>query len=182
MAKQAKGKTSTVSRGAGKVAAAIAKVYGVVAQNGNVITQCVSSAQSVYRGAAIPKADLSVIADTVARLRKWTPTSAGPRKSEVRKILRVYTRLPEAIQAYCKKHDSFTWHTAVKLARCLNREPSLRQALALMDRKAESKAITPLKACGNAVSKIMNLDTRTSKIVGFQNALEALAETHGIDW
>ena len=172
----------TIARGASKVAAAIAKVYGVVAQNGNVITQSVTSAQQVYKGAKIPKADLSAIADTVARLRGWTPASAGPRKSEVRKILRVYTRLPEAIQAYAKKHDSFTWHTAVKLARCLNREPALKQALALMDQKSEAKEITPLKAVGNAVSKIMNLDTRAAKIMGFQDALESLCETHGIDW
>lgn len=182
MTKQAGQATPKVSKGASKVAAAIAKVYGVVAQGGNVITQCVTSAQSVYKGADIPKRDLSVIADTVARLRNWTPASAGPRKSEVRKILRVYTRLPEAIKAYTAKHDSFTWHTAVKLARCLNREPALRCALALMDASSKAAKVTPMKALSQQVSRIMNIDTTTAKVVKFQDSLERLCEAQGIDW
>lgn len=177
-----KAEAPKVNKGANKVAYAIAKVYGIVAGNGNVITQCVSSAMQVYKGAAIPKKDLSVIADKVAQLRQWTPASAGPRKSEVRKILRVYPRLPEAIVAYARKHDSFTWHTAVKLARCLNREPALKKALALMEALPKPKPMTPVKACGNAVSRIMNLDTQSAKINAFQQGLESLCDTHGIDW
>ncbi len=176
-------KTSTtpVHKGAGKVAAAIAKVYGIVAQNGNVITQCVSSAMSVYKGADIPKKDLSAIADKVAMLRKWTPASAGPRKSEVRKILRVYPRLPEAIAAYAKKHDSFTWHTAVKLARCLGREPALNKALALMDSAPKAAAFSALELCGKATRRLINLETTGgSKARIFQDAVQDIAESMGI--
>ena len=176
-------KTSTapVNKGAGKVAAAIAKVYGIVAQNGNVITQCVTSAHAVYKGADIPKKDLSAIADKVAQLRKWTPASSGPRKSEVRKILRVYPRLPEAITAYARKHDSFTWHTAVKLARCLGREPALNKALALMDAMPKADPATPLELCGKATRRLINLDTTSgSKARKFQDAVQEIAESMGI--
>lgn len=171
----------TINKGATKVANAIAKVYEIVGKSGSVVTQCVTSARSVYKGAAIPKADLSFIADNVARMRNWTPASSGPRKSEVRKILRVYDRLPEAIDAYCSKHDTFTWHTAIKLARCLNREPALRPALALMEAKV-AIAASPAKALGAAISKAMNVETRTVKIVAFQEGLEQLCDKHGIDW
>ena len=166
-----------VNKGAGKVAAAIAKVYGIVAQNGNVITQCVTSAMSVYKGADIPKRDLSAIADKVAMLRKWTPASSGPRKSEVRKILRVYPRLPEAITAYARKHDSFTWHTAVKLARCLGREPALNKALALMDSGPAKPEASPLVLCGRACKRLISVNsTGGSKARKFQDAVQDIAE------
>ena len=179
---KAKTTEAKINKGAGKVANAIAKVYEIVGQSGSVVTQCVTSAMSVYKGAAIPQQDLRFIADNVARIRKWTSVSARARKSEVRKILKQYTRLPEAIDAYCAKHDAFTWHTAVKLARCLDREPALRPALALMSAQTVSKAATPAKALGTAISKAMNVETRTAKIVAFQGDLEQLCEKHGIDW
>ncbi len=70
----------------------------------------------------------------------------------------------------------------MRLITCLHREPALNKALALMNASNEAKVITPLKACGSAVSRIMNIDTSAAKIVAFQNALEALAEKHSINW
>lgn len=183
MANKAKQDKPKVNKGATKVANAIAKVYEIVGNQGNVVTQCVTSAMSVYKGAKVPKADLSFIADNVARIRSWTVMSAKVRKSEVRKILRVYDRLPEAIDAYTAKHDSFTWHTAVKLARCLDREPALRSALALMDAKSASVSITPAKALSAAIGRAMNVEARSgTSAAKFQIALEQLCETHNIDW
>ena len=106
----------------------------------------------------------------------------GPRKSEVRKIVRQYPRIAEAVKAYTATHDNFTWHTAMRLITCLTREPALNQALALMDASNSARETTPIKACGTAVSRIMNLDTTAKRIVAFQNGLESLAEKHGIDW
>lgn len=180
----AKGKATTpkVSRGATKVANTIAKVFGAVAKQGNVITQCVTSLVQVYGGNAVPKQDVNAIADTVARLRGWSAASMGPRKSEVRKIVRQYPRIAEAVDKYTDSHDSFTWHTAMRLITCLHREPALNKALALMDASNAAKEISPIKACGTAVSRIMNLDTRSAKLTDFQNALETLCEKHSIDW
>ncbi len=171
-------KAVPVNKGAGKVAAAIARVYEVVGQGGNIVTQLCKSANAVYKGETIPKRDLKTIADTVARLRNWSPVSAGPRKSEVRKMLRVYDRLPEAIIAYGRKHDTFPWHAAMKLARCLNREPSLKQALALMDSKAKVASTSPLVQVSKAASRLINIDTTSgSKARKFQDAVESIADT-----
>ncbi len=171
-----------VNRGAGKVATAVAKVYDAVENSGSVVTQCVTAARQVYRGNAIPKLDLSYIADNVARIRRWSPASLKQRKSEVRVVLRAYARLPEAIDRYTKNSDGFTWHDAIKLSRCLGAEPSMLQALKRMNAKVAAKRTTPLSTIGAAVSRIMNVETGASKLVAFQTGLEALAEKHGIDW
>ena len=172
----------TVNRGAGKVATAISRVYDSVENSGNVVTQCVTAARQVYRGKAIPKIDLSYIADNVARIRKWSPASLKQRKSEVRVVLRAYDRLPEAIEKYTKSSDGFTWHDAIKLSRCLGAEPSMIQALKRMNAKATGGKITAPKAIGAAVSRIMNVTTGASRLVAFQAGLEVLAEKHAIDW
>ncbi len=107
----------------------------------------------------------------------------APRKSEVRKIVRQYPRIAEAVDRYADTHDSFTWHTAMRLITCLHREPALNKALALMDASNSAKEITPIKACGSAVSRIMNLDVRGGSRIGeFQSALESLCDTHNINW
>lgn len=178
MAKQ----ESKVSKGATKVAGAIAKVFETVSKQGNILTQCVSSVSSVYRGKPVPAQDIAFIANNVARIRGWSSASAGPRKSEVRKIVRNYTRLPEAMQKIGAANGNFTWHDAMRLLTCLNAEPALGKALARFSTKTTAKIVTPLKALGTAVSKIMNLDTRASKITKFQTDLEHLCVTHGIDW
>ena len=181
----AKGKKDApkVSKGATRVANTIAKVFGAVAKQGNVVTQCVTSLVQVYGGNAVPKQDVNAIADTVARLRGWSAASMAPRKSEVRKIVRQYPRIAEAVDRYADTHDSFTWHTAMRLITCLHREPALNKALALMDASNSAKEITPIKACGSAVSRIMNLDVRGGSRIGeFQSALETLCDTHNINW
>lgn len=179
---KAKEPKAIVHRGANKVAAAVAKVYDSVENSGNVVTQCVTAAMRVYRGNAIPKLDLAYIADNVARIRAWTATSLKQRKSEVRIVLRAYDRLPEAITKYTAKSESFTWHDAIKLARCLGREPAVNVAVALALSKNAAKIVTPVMRVGAAISRIMNTETRIAKILAFQLGLESLAEKHAIDW
>lgn len=177
-----KAEKQVVNRGAGKVATAVAKVYDTVENSGSVVTQCVTAARQVYRGKAIPKLDLSYIADNVARIRRWSAASLKQRKSEVRVVLRAYARLPEAIKLYTAKSQTFTWHDAIKLARCLGAEPSMIQALKRMNAKSASKKTTPGSIIAAAVSRIMNAETGARSLVAFQTGLEALAEKHGVDW
>ncbi|MEE8538554.1 MAG: hypothetical protein V3S54_01970 [Woeseiaceae bacterium] len=169
--------------GISKVANAIAKAYATQAESGNVITQVCKVAAQVFKGKDANTTDLKEIAKGVARQRGWTPASAGPRMSEVRKIVRNYKRIPEAVTSYMRKHETFSWHTAMRLITCLNREPALNQALKLMDvGNAVKLAAKPAKVIALAVSRIMNVDTRSTSIVNFQTALESLAEKHGVNW
>lgn len=183
MGKQASKTVVKPTPGISKVANAIAKAYATQAGSGNVITQVCKIAASVFKSKDANSTDLKEIATSVARQRGWSPASSGPRMSEVRKIVRNYKRMPEAVTAYLNKHESFSWHDAMRLLTCLNREPSNAIALRLMDKSnATKQAARPAKVIGLAVSRIMNVDSRTAKIVGFQEALESLCESHDILW
>jgi len=169
-----------VNKGAMKVASAVAKVYEIVGSSGNIVTQCVTSAKSIYKGAEIPRADLNFIAEQVARIRNWSPSSAKVRKSEVRKVLRAYNELPGAITKFCKKSDTFTWHQAVKLSRLLGNK-TVNQAVAAMLTTATPEAPTPAKILASALTRIGNIDARAgSKVRVFQEAVAALATKHGL--
>ncbi len=172
-----------LTAGIGAVSTAISKAYEAQAVSGVNLTNLCKIAARVFKGRKPNSNDIKAIADKVAQLRGWTQASAGPRKSEVRKIVRHYPRIPEAVAAYRKTHDTFSWHTAMRLLTCLNKEPALRPALMLMDASnATAKAQKPAKVVGTAVSRIMNVDTKATRIVAFQNALESLCEKHEIDW
>lgn len=178
------GKTAVkATAGISKIANAIAKAYATNDSSGNVITHVCKIAAQVFKGKDANSTDLKEIAASVARQRGWTPASAGPRMSEVKKIVKQYQRIPEAVKAYTRNGKAFTWHTAMRLITCLNREPALRPALSLMDSSSKAKeAARPAKVIALAVSRIMNIDTRASKLVSFQSALEGLCETHEINW
>jgi len=167
-------------KGAGKVAAAIAKVFDTVENNGSVITQCVTSAKSVYRGAEIPTVDLAYIADNVARIRSWTPTSINARKSEVRKILRAYRELPEAIEKFRKKSPTFTWHQAVKLARLLGQHSTINKAVAAMVQVSEAARPNAMTQVLNCLTRIANVETRSQKVIAFRKDLNKLIAKHGL--
>lgn len=169
-----------VNKGASKVASTIAKVYDTVAKQGNVITQCVSAVKAVYRGADVPRCDEQFIADAVARQRGWSEKSAAPRKSEVKKIVRNYITIPEAMQLYSKKHDTFTWHTALKLVTKLNAGNTPRQAVAAMVATTSANKPTALSVFNNAITRIQNLETRSRKIIEFRKDLTKLLDDHNL--
>lgn len=178
MAKQ-ESKTE-VHKGATKVASGIAKVFDTVAKQGNILTQCVTSVKSVYRGADVPVADERFIADNVARIRNWSKASEGPRKSEVRKIVRNYALIPEAMQLYQRKHDTFTWHTAMKLVTKLNAGNTPKQAVAAMVATASASAPKPMAVFAAAIARIVNLDTRSPKVIAFRKDLAKLLDKHNL--
>lgn len=168
-----------VHKGATKVANTVAKVFGAVAKQGNIITQCVTAVKSVYKGEPVPKADLSFIADNVARIRGWSAASANARKSEVRRIVEAYVTLPEAMEMYAKKSDTFTWHQAVKLARLLNSNTP-RQAVAAMLAAPSAQKQTAIQVFDSAINRIVNLETRSQKIIGFRRDLAKLLDKHNL--
>lgn len=169
-----------VRKGATKVASGIAKVFDTVSKQGNILTQCVTSVRSVYRGAEVPVVDERFIADNVARIRNWSKASEGPRKSEVRKIVRNYALIPEAMQLYQKKHDTFTWHTAMKLVTKLNGGNTPRQAVAAMVATSDSAPPNALKVFASCITRIVNLETRSQKIIAFRKDLSKLLDKHNL--
>lgn len=181
MAKKADKPSEKCTAGIAAVGVAIAKAYGKQAISGELLDTVITVCERIFGGNPANSIDQKRVAEDVARIQGWTKASEGPRKSEVRKIVRNYNRFGEAALAYKAKHDTFTWHTAMKLLTCLNKEKTLSKVLALMVGR-EAVAPKPMKVMGNAISKIMNLESKAAKVVEFQDALETLCRKQDIDW
>lgn len=179
----AKASKEVLTKGVGKVSTAIANAYGKHAVTGDLLNSVCLICTDVFGGAPANSLDQKKIATDVARIRGWTKASEGPRKSEVRKMVRNYPRFIEAAEKYRETHDNFPWGVAMRLLTCLNREPSLGKALGLMDVGASSReAQKPGKVMAAAISKIMNIDSKASKIVDIQAGLAALCIKCDVDW
>ena len=167
----------------GRVSKAVSDALAKVEKSGNVVTQVCNVVKAAYKGDAVPNSELSAIADDVAVKRAWTTASADARKSEVRKIVRAYVELPEAIKRYkaqCKD-DRFTWHTAVRLARCVGQTSTIPQACNMMLGKAKASAAakaTPAAVVKQCLARINNVQTRAAKMIAFRKELNTLYAKH----
>ena len=171
---------ATINKGASKIANTIAKVYDAVKKQGSIVTQCVTSVATVYKGELVPKADEQFIADNVARIQKWSGKSEGPRKSEVRKIVRNYLTLPEALKLFIKRNNGATWHDAMKLATQLNKGFTPRQAVTALMTTAEAKKPNALDVFHSAITRITNIETRSTKVIAFRKDLTVLLAKHNL--
>lgn len=165
-----------------KVSSAISDVYGSLAKSGNVVTQVCKTCNTVFGGKPATKAELKHVAESVARLQGWSDKSSGPRKSEVRKIVRNYIALPEAVTMVKAKSDTFSWHDAMRLATQLNNDAyNVRQAVnAFHSRKPKDKP-TALKQLERALGRVMAIDSGAAKVIAAQDAVLELCNTLGID-
>lgn len=184
MAKQ-KGKAAAkLTAGVDKVVAAIAGALESVETGGNVVTQVCNIAKQIFRGEPVPAHDAEYIANEVAKRRGWSEVSARPRKSDVRTLLSTYDRLPAAVTAYKKKSPTFSWHTAMLLARSLKSNAPTK-AVAITLGKAKSKVavkMTPAHKLGMAVGIIKKLDTRSPNIIAFRAAFATLCKKYSINY
>lgn len=178
----AKAKTETPRKGAGIVANAVAKAIGVVDNSGSLVDSIIASAKRIYKGKDIPDVDLSFIANEVARQRKWSAKSRDVRMSEVRKLVRNYQVLPEAIKKFRAKSSTCTFHQVVKLARALQSPANKTVASAV---KAcltvkQADAPTPTVQLNTALTRIASIPLRAPKQVAFRKALFALMRRHNV--
>lgn len=169
-----------VNKGAGKIASVMAKVYNAVGKQGNIITQICTSVASAYRGVDVPTADLRFIVDSVARQCNWGAKSIGQRSSDARKIIRNYATIPEAMELYAKKSDTFTWHEALKLTTKLNGGNTPRQAVAALINAPKPASQSWDKQLTSCLTRISNIDSRSAKLIAFRKGLAALATKHGV--
>lgn len=163
-----------IRKGASKCAVAIAKALTSVGSTGNLITACVASLNSVYRGADVPDSNLAYIADNVARIMKWKPDNKSGR-SRVRKIARNYARIPEALAMFTSKSDGCTWHDVMRLLTQMNKEPSNKIAVKAALTVKVPDVLAPLDVVTALAEKIINATTTAgSKARQFQDAVEVV--------
>ncbi len=114
------------------VAAALSSALTEVSKTGNLMLTVANKAIQQYKGEEIPKDDIESIANTVNDKQGWTGKVGESRMSEVRVILRAYAKLPKYLEALAKSMDTFSWHDALKLARCVNGDKSVAEAIAFV--------------------------------------------------
>lgn len=126
------------------IAAAFIAAYEVAENTGSKIAEVCKLAQQTYKGKPVPDSDAEHIAETLATARGWEGNTAKVRKSEARKVLGVYSTLPEGISHVRKERGSCNWRDALRLATCLSKhDGKLRPALAAFTTQGESAKATP---------------------------------------
>jgi len=123
------------------VARALIAAYSTAETAGSMVDDVCKAAHRAYKGEAVPKADADAILNQLANARDWDGDIAQVRKSEAKQVLNAYSNLAETVATVKEKHGACSWHSAVKLARCLNKnEGSMKKAIAAFETKGgESK-------------------------------------------
>lgn len=109
------------SNGRDAVVVAFVDAYSAAENGGSKIAQTCAIARTTYKGAEVPKDDVEYITDKIADSRGWEGATAKTRKSEVRKVLSVYSTLPEAIESVRESAGSCDWRAGMKLATLLKK-------------------------------------------------------------
>lgn len=131
-----------MNTGRDAVAAALAGAYDAAANIGSRIAEVCGIARTTYKGAEIPKDDVEHIATRVADARGWKDGARKVRMSEVRKVLGVYSVLPEGIKHVREKSESggCNWQAALRLATKLREhDGKLKPALAAFYKQREQE-------------------------------------------
>lgn len=136
--------TVKITTGHRAIVAAFADAYEAAANSGSKLTDVCKLAKATYKGAEVPKADADMIVQALADSRGWDGDTAKVRKSEARKVLDVYSVLPEAIAHVKEKNGGCNWREALRLSTCLKKhELKLKPALAAFEAQGEGSKSTP---------------------------------------
>lgn len=117
------------------VSAAFVKALASIDSTGHAVTNVCNAALAAFKGEAIDDDGMKAIVSDISEARGWKGVTAKVRGSEVRSVLATYTVLPEATKAL--QPATFTYHDALKLARCLKASGlKIKPALAAYRKKA----------------------------------------------
>lgn len=126
------------------VVVAFVDAYSTAENTGSKIAQVCALARSAYGGDEVPKDDAEYIANSIAKQRDWNGDTAKVRKSEVRRVLSVYSVLGEGITSVREKIGSCDWRAALRLATLLKKhDGKLRPALTAFYVSGEERKANP---------------------------------------
>lgn len=143
-----------MNTGRDAVALALVAAYANAADTGSKIGDVCTIARTSYKGAEIPEADVEHIVTTVANARGWEGATLKVRSSEARKVLSVYSTLPEGIQHVRKERGACDWRSALRLATCLKKnDGKLKPALAAFAAEADRDSVSPAGRVASALKR-----------------------------
>jgi len=144
----------TMNTGRDAVALALALAYDNAANTGSKIADVCAIARTTYKGKEIPEADVEHIVTRVAESRGWEGATLKVRSSEARKVLGVYSVLPEGIEHVRKTRGACDWRSALKVATCLKRNGGkLKPALAAFMADSDRDAVSPSGRVSSALKR-----------------------------
>lgn len=133
---------------------------------GSLVTQVCDTARKYLKGEDMSDEDRSAIVSDIAKARGWKGPSLKSRTSEVNVVLKAYSTLPEAIEAYRAKAKRVQWHDSMKLARRLNAGDSIAQAVkAAFSTGTQSKGSTPSGRVAGALKAWFKAEPRKQKAI-----------------
>jgi hypothetical protein len=143
-----------MNTGRDAVALALAHAYETAANTGSKIAEVCTIARTTYKGAEIPEADVEHIVSKVAESRGWEGATLKVRSSEARKVLGVYSTLPEGIEQVRAKRGACDWRSALKVATCLKKhDGKLKPAMAAFLTGSENDPVSPSGRAASALKR-----------------------------
>jgi hypothetical protein len=115
---------ATIEKGLKGLVHVVADVFDTVHSTGALLDRMCQAFAEKFDGAKVPEEQENYICDEVARVRQWSAAAAKTRKSELRAIISVYPKLPDAMTALrnSKKNEKpVTFEAGLKLARALKK-------------------------------------------------------------
>lgn len=163
---------NTTARSA--IVASFCNALDTAENTGSLVTHVCDVANKFLRGAAIEKADSDEIINDIARARNWKDNVLRARASEVRVVLRAYTKLGDAVSKYASKAKKCDWHTSMKLARRLNAGDTIQQAVTAAFTKSSQSAKSTPQGRTAAALKAWFAESRGAKREAIIKAIELL--------
>lgn len=121
----------TAEKSLDKIVNAFAEAYAEVENSGGRVQNICAMANIRYRGHEVPVSDAKFIAYEIAKRREWEGDTAKVRRSEIRRVLAVYSVLSPAIIAVREKAGACDWRGALRLATLLRQhDGKVRPAVA----------------------------------------------------
>jgi hypothetical protein len=169
-----------MNTGRDAIAVALAAAYDAAANTGSRIGEVCALASTAYKGGEIPADDVEHIVTKVADAREWDGATLKVRSSEVRKVLGVYSTLPEGIARVREKSGGCNWQGALRLATLLKKhENKLKPALAAFYAKSEADKANYAGRASKAL-KAWYENARGDKRAKILSAAELLGLTLGV--
>lgn len=136
-----------------RVGAALANAYGSIEMSASHLETVCKVAHEAFGGSDIAKDDETRIVERMVQERgdAWSEETATARKSEARRVLQCYTKLPEAIETV-REDGPCDWRGGLKLARLIvKNEGDTAAAIEDFRKEGGGKKVTPEQRAAGAL-------------------------------
>ncbi len=165
-----------------KIVGAFVGAFSKANNQSNIVTQLCDTVAEDYGTQPIPAPHIKLLTESLAKESGWKGRTGDSRKSEARAVMRSHHVLKGLCAAVLKDRrcESFTWHSAIKVARIwvrLNKKsvPKVAAVISEFFKKSPTSTADPLDTIG---AKLANLAPRkgTKKATLVADLLQVFAK------